>query len=153
MILFPWKFFKDASATAIYGSMGANGVIIITTKRGKQGDAKFEYDGSYGIQRQATRIDIMNLKEFAEYSNAVAAETNGRDERAEYMDPSLLGHGTDWQDAIFQFAPVQQHQISTSGGSEKLKYYVSGGYLNQEGTIIGTEFERFSFRTNLDARS
>ncbi len=145
------EILKDASATAIYGSMGANGVIIITTKRGKQGDAKFEYDGSYGIQRQATRIDIMNLKEFAEYSNAVAAETNGRDERAEYMDPSLLGHGTDWQDAIFQFAPVQQHQISTSGGSEKLKYYVSGGYLNQEGTIIGTEFERFSFRTNLDA--
>ena len=146
------EILKDASATAIYGSQGANGVIIITTKRGKKGDAKFEYDGSYGIQRQAVSIDIMNLKEFAEYSNAVAAETNGRDERLEYMDPTLLGHGTDWQEAIFQLAPVQQHQVNISGGGEKLSYYVSGGYLNQEGTIIGTEFERFSFRTNLDTQ-
>ncbi len=145
------EILKDASATAIYGSMGANGVIIVTTKRGKKGEAKFEYNGSYGIQRQDTRVDILDLKEFAEYSNAVAAETNGRDEREEFKDPSLLGHGTDWQDAIFQFAEVQQHQVNVSGGGEKLRYYVSGGYLKQEGTIIGTDFERFSFRTNLDA--
>lgn len=146
------EILKDASATAIYGSQGANGVIIITTKRGQKGDAKFEYDGSYGVQRQAVSIDVMNLKEFAEYSNAVASETNGRDEREEYMDPTLLDHGTDWQEAIFQLAPVHQHQLSISGGGDKLNYYVSGGYLNQEGTIIGTEFERFSFRTNLDAQ-
>ncbi len=145
------EILKDASATAIYGSQGANGVIIITTKRGKAGDAKFTYDASYGVQRQATRIDVLNLKEFAEYSKAVAEDLNSSDPRAEFQDPSLLGEGTNWQDAIFQLAPVQQHQISASGGGEKLKYYVSGGYLNQEGTIIGTEFERLSFRTNLDA--
>lgn len=146
------EILKDASATAIYGSQGANGVIIITTKRGKKGDAKFEYNGSYGVQNQATSIDVMNLKEFADYSNSVAAETSGRDIRAEFEDPSLLGHGTDWQESIFQLAQVQQHQISVSGGGEKLKYYVSGGYLNQEGTVIGTEFKRFSFRTNLDTQ-
>ncbi len=146
------EILKDASATAIYGSQGANGVIIITTKRGKEGDAKFNYEGSYGVQRQNSLIDIMNLREFAEFSNSVAAQTNGREERPEFLDPSLLGHGTDWQESIFQIAPIQQHQVNVSGGSDKLKYYVSGGYLNQEGTVIGTEFERFSFRTNLDAQ-
>lgn len=146
------EILKDASATAIYGSQGANGVIIITTKRGKKGDAKFEYNGSYGVQHQDTRVDVMNLKEFAAYSQAVAEESFRNDERAEFEDVSLLGHGTDWQDAIFQLASIQQHQMSASGGGDKLKYYVSGGYLNQEGTIVGTEFERFSMRTNLDAQ-
>ncbi len=145
------EILKDASSTAIYGSQGANGVIIITTKRGKKGDAKFNYEGSYGVQRQNKRIDVMDLKEFAQYSNSVASETDGRDEREDFMDPSLLGHGTDWQDAIFQLAQVQQHQISARGGGDKMTYYVSGGYMNQEGTIIGTEFERFNFSANLDA--
>ncbi len=145
------EILKDASATAIYGSMGANGVIMITTKRGKKGDAKFTYNGSYGVQHQDTRIDILNLREFAEYSNEVASDLNSNDPRPEFQDPSLLGKGTNWQDAIFQLAAVQQHQVSASGGGDKLKYYVSGGYMNQEGTIIGTEFERLSFRTNLDA--
>lgn len=146
------EILKDASATAIYGSQGANGVVLITTKRGKKGDAKFSYDGSYGVQNQVTRIDIMNLEEFAEYSNSVAEETEGRDQRPEFMDPTLLGHGTDWQDAVFQLAPVQNHQLSVSGGSDNLKYYVSGGYTDQDGTIIGTKFQRFSYRTNLDAQ-
>ncbi len=145
------EILKDASATAIYGSMGANGVILITTKRGKKGDVKFTYNGSYGVQRQDTRIDILNLKEFAEYSNEVATDLNSNDARPEFQDPSLLGKGTNWQDAIFQLAAVQQHQVSASGGGEKLQYYVSGGYMNQEGSIIGTEFERLSFKTNLDA--
>ena len=145
------EILKDASSTAIYGSQGANGVILITTKRGKAGEAKFSYDGSYGIQRQATRIDILDLQEYAAYCNDVAEETETRDPRPEFQDISLLGHGTDWQDAIFQIAPVQQHQLSATGGSEKLKYYVSGGYMNQEGTIIGTKMDRFSFRSNLDA--
>ena len=146
------EILKDASATAIYGSQGANGVILVTTKRGEKGKAKFKYDGSYGVQYQNTRIDIMNLQEFAEYSNSIASETSGRDSRPEFQDPSLLGHGTDWQESVFQLAAIQQHQVSVSGGGEKGKYYVSGGYMNQEGTIIGTEFERFSFRTNLDAQ-
>ncbi len=145
------EILKDASATAIYGAQGANGVVLITTKRGKTGDAKFSYEGMFGVQRQASRIDMMNLREFAEYSNSVAAETNGVDSRVEFEDPSLLGKGTNWQDAIFRHAMMHQHQVSAQGGSEKVKYYVSGSFLDQDGTIIGTEFQRYSFRVNLDA--
>ncbi len=146
------EILKDASATAIYGSQGAAGVILITTKRGKKGDAKFEYDGSYGVQNQNTQLELMNLREFAEYSNSVSSETNGRDSRVEFLDPSILGHGTDWQESIFQLAPVQNHQIGISGGGDKMNYYVSGGYMDQEGTLLGTEFKRFSFRTNMDTQ-
>ena len=143
---------KDASATAIYGAQGANGVVLITTKRGKSGDAKFTYEGMYGIQRQASRIDMMNLREFAEYSNSVSQESNSLDSRQEFLDPSLLGAGTNWQDAIFQIAPMQQHQVSATGGSDNVTYYVSGSFMDQEGTIIGSEFNRYSFRVNLDAK-
>ncbi len=146
------EILKDASATAIYGSQASNGVVLITTKRGKVGEAKFTYEGMFGFQRQAKRLDVMNLKEFAEYSNDMAAETAGRDIRVEFRDPSLLGVGTNWQDAVFQSAPMHSHTVSASGGNEFMKYYVSGSYLNQEGTVIGTKFERFSFKSNLDAQ-
>lgn len=146
------EILKDASATAIYGAQGSNGVVLITTKRGKSGDAKLSYEGMYGIQRQPNRIDMMNLREFAEYSNSVSQESNSLDDREEFLDPSLLGAGTNWQDAIFQIAPMQQHQISASGGANNINYYVSGSLLNQEGTIIGSDFDRYSFRVNLDAK-
>jgi len=146
------EILKDASATAIYGSQGSNGVILITTKRGKAGEAKFSYDGMYAIQRQAKRLDVMNLKQFAEYSNDMASETAGRDQRVEFRDPSLLGNGTNWQDAVFQIAPMQSHTISAQGGTETVKYFVSGSYLGQQGTVKGTDFKRFSFRSNLDAQ-
>lgn len=146
------EILKDASATAIYGSRASNGVILITTKRGKAGEAKFTYEGTYGYQRQAKRLDVMNLREFAQYSNAMASETAGRDVREEFRDPSLLGNGTNWQDAVFQISPMQSHTISASGGNEAVKYYVSGSYLGQDGTVIGTTFDRISFRTNLDAQ-
>lgn len=100
------EILKDASATAIYGSRASNGVVLITTKRGKAGEAKFSYEGLYGYQRQAKRLDVMNLSNFAEYSNAMASETAGRDVREEFRDPSLLGNGTNWQDAVFQIAPM-----------------------------------------------
>jgi TonB-linked SusC/RagA family outer membrane protein len=143
---------KDASATAIYGSRASNGVILITTKRGKAGEAKFSYEGTFGYQRQARRLDIMNLREFAEYTNAMASETAGRDVREEFRDPSLLGNGTNWQDAIFQIAPMQSHTVSASGGNDVAKYFISGSYLGQDGTVIGTTFDRVAFRTNLDAQ-
>lgn len=143
---------KDASATAIYGAQGANGVVLITTKRGKQGEAKFSYEGLYGVQSQNVRLEMMNLREFASFSNSVAAESNSLDTREEFNDPSLLGVGTNWQDAVFQRAAMQQHQISAQGGSDKVTYYVSGSYMDQEGTIIGTSFNRYSFRTNIDAQ-
>lgn len=146
------EILKDASATAIYGSQGSNGVVLITTKRGKSGEAKFSYEGMFGVQRQAARIDMMNLREFAEYSNSVSQESNSLDDRSEFQDPSLLGSGTNWQDAVFQHAMMNQHQLSAQGGTDKVKYFVSGSIMDQEGTIIGTEFNRYSFRTNLDAQ-
>ena len=146
------EILKDASATAIYGAQGANGVVLITTKRGKAGEAKFSYEGMFGVQSQNTRLKMMNLRDFANYSNSVAAESNSLDERPEFSDPSLLGAGTNWQDAIFRDAVIHQHQVSAQGGTEKVQYYISGSYMDQEGVLIGTDFSRFSFRTNLDAQ-
>ena len=145
------EILKDASATAIYGAQGANGVVLITTKRGKAGDAKFSYEGMFAVARQTKRLDMMNLREFAEYYNDISA-TNYFIENAYYADPSILGAGTNWQDEIFRTALQHQHQISASGGTDKVQYYVSGSYMNQEGTIIGSNFDRFSVRTNLDAQ-
>ena len=145
------EILKDASATAIYGAQGANGVVLITTKRGKAGEAKFTYDGMFAVSRQTSRIDMMNLREFAEYYNDMAA-LGEYSASAYYADPSILGKGTNWQDEIFRTALQHQHQISAQGGTEKVQYYVSGAYMDQEGTIIGSEFNRFSVRTNLDAQ-
>ena len=145
------EILKDASATAIYGAQGANGVVLITTKRGKAGDAKFTYDGMFAVQRQNRRIDLLNLREFAEYYNDLAsvAMVNANEY---YSDPSILGKGTNWQDAIFRTALQHQHQLSAQGGTDKVQYYVSGSYMDQQGTIIGSEFKRFSVRSNLDAK-
>ena len=145
------EILKDASATAIYGAQGANGVVLITTKRGKAGEAKFSYEGMAGLQIQTARLKMMNLREYAEYNASVAAETNGVVSNSEFQDPSLLGKGTNWQDAIFQHAWMQQHQLSAMGGTDKARYYVSGSYMDQDGTILGTHFDRYSMRVNLDA--
>ncbi len=145
------EILKDASATAIYGSQGANGVVLITTKRGKAGEAKFTYDGMVAFSHQGKRLDMMNLREYAGYYNELVA--NGFATANEwYADPSLLGKGTNWQDAIFRTALQTQHQVSAQGGTDKVQYYVSGSYMNQEGTLIGSNFERFSVRANLDAQ-
>lgn len=109
------EILKDASATAIYGAQGANGVVLITTKRGKSGEAKFTYDGMIAMQRQTKRIDMMNLREYAEFYNEMAGIGEIADPSNLYSDPSLLGHGTNWQDAIFQTALQHQHQISAQG--------------------------------------
>ena len=145
------EILKDASATAIYGAQGANGVVLITTKHGKAGEAKFSYDGMFAMSRQTSRIDMMNLREFAEYYNDMAAIGEVQ-ANAYYADPSILGKGTNWQDEVFRTALQHQHQISAQGGTEKVQYYVSGSYMNQEGTIIGSNFDRISFRSNLDAQ-
>ena len=145
------EILKDASATAIYGAQGSNGVVLITTKRGKAGEAKFSYDGMVGFQNQTRRMDMMNLREYAQYSDAIAKTTGGATSVPEYSNPALLGRGTDWQDAIFRQALMQQHTISAQGGTEKIRYFVSGSVMDQDGTMIGTDFNRFSFRTNLDA--
>lgn len=146
------EILKDASATAIYGAQGANGVVLITTKRGKAGDAKISYDGMFAVSRQTKRLDMMNLRQYAEFYNDLASVGEISDPNDVYSDPSILGVGTNWQDAIFRTALQHQHQLSVQGGTEKVQYYVSGSYMDQQGTIIGSNFNRFSVRANLDAQ-
>ena len=146
------EILKDASATAIYGAQGANGVILITTKRGSAGEAKFTYEGMFALSQQTRRMNMMNLREYATYYNDLVHLGEVTNPSAYYADPSILGVGTNWQDAVFQTALQHQHQISAAGGTEKVQYYVSGSYMDQEGTIIGSKFERLSVRANIDAQ-
>lgn len=143
---------KDASATAIYGAQGANGVVLITTKKGKAGEARFSYSGLLTVQRQTKRLDMLNLREFAQYYNDLVDQGELSKPDPIYSDPSILGRGTNWQDAIFQTALMHQHVINAEGGNDKVKYFVSGSYMDQDGTIIGSNFNRFSVRANLDAQ-
>ncbi|MDX1935794.1 MAG: TonB-dependent receptor [Flavihumibacter sp.] len=140
---------KDASAQAIYGSQAANGVILITTKKGKAGEGKISYDVYYGQQQVSRKLDLMNLQEFAKYQNAVAPLL-GLTPSAEFSDPSVLGPGTDWQDAMFRNGAMQSHQLSFSGGKDKTSYYISANYFNQTGILIGSDFKRYSTRFSLD---
>ncbi|MCR5243565.1 MAG: TonB-dependent receptor [Bacteroidales bacterium] len=146
------EILKDASATAIYGAQGANGVVLITTKHGKKDDAKISYDGMTAYSQQTTRLDMMNLREFAQYYNTLVESGEIYQANPYYATPSLLGKGTNWQDEIFRTAFQHQHQLSVQGGSDKIQYYVSGSFMDQEGTIIGSNFDRLTLRANLDAQ-
>ena len=149
---------KDAAAAAIYGSRGSNGVVIITTKRGEQGKAKINFDASFGTQSVINKVDVLSGDDFLDlvgeaYANAAATNEPGLPPPDFLQNESQFrGVNTDWQDQIFRQATVQNYQLSASGGSENLKYFISGGYLNEEGVVIASGFERFSFRTNLDAK-
>lgn len=140
---------KDASAQAIYGSQAANGVILITTKKGKSGEGKITYETYFGNQQVQKKLDLMNLREFAQYQNEVAPIL-GQTPSAEFHDPSVLGEGTDWQDAMFRTGTVQSHQLSFSGGKDKTNYYLSANYFTQKGILIGSDFKRYSTRFSLD---
>ncbi len=168
---------KDASATAIYGSRGSNGVIIITTKRGKTGKPKIEFDSYVGVQEVAHKLKLMNARQFAQF--VIDARNNGyldnptsgnpnpgiNDDNTKrgasyqisdkYKNAAFLdsvGEGTDWQAAIFRKAAVQSHQVTISGGNEGIRYSLSGGYFNQDGIVIQTGFKRYSFKVDLDAK-
>jgi TonB-dependent starch-binding outer membrane protein SusC len=143
---------KDASAQAIYGAAGGNGVILITTKRGKAGEGKLEYDIYYGQQKIQKKLPAMNLRQYAEYFNSVLNEpTSGvTDTISEFKNPALLGPGTDWQDAVFQTGTIQNHQLSFSGGQGKTSYYFSGNYYDQMGILINTGFNRYALRVSVD---
>lgn len=146
---------KDASAQAIYGSRAANGVVLITTKKGVAGEGKIVYDTYIGMQEIPKKLKIMNLRQNAAYQNSVIADinavTNGNQlPIAEFADPSVLGNGTDWQDEIYQRGTIQSHQLAFSGGQGKTNYYFSGGYFTQVGTLIETDFKRYSMRASID---
>jgi TonB-linked SusC/RagA family outer membrane protein len=140
---------KDASAQAIYGAQAANGVILITTKKGKTGEGKISYDFYYGQQRVQKKLDLMNLREFAKYQNEVAPSL-GIQPSAEFQNPDVLGEGTDWQDAMFRTGTMQSHQLSFSGGKDKTNYYISANYFTQDGILVGSNFKRYSSRFSLD---
>ncbi|WP_423147104.1 SusC/RagA family TonB-linked outer membrane protein [Rubrolithibacter danxiaensis] len=145
---------KDASAQAIYGSRGANGVVLINTKKGKTGQGRITYDTYYGVQEVPKKLSVMNLSQYAEYMNSLVGEIraagSGLDSVGEFKNPGLLGHGTDWQDEIYQRGATMSHQLSFSGGSDKTTYYFSGGYFDQTGTLIETGFKRYTLRANID---
>jgi TonB-dependent starch-binding outer membrane protein SusC len=143
---------KDASACAIYGSAGANGVILVTTRRGVAGKVKISYDGYAAASVLPKKLDMMNLSQFAGYQKYLCDDW-GTTLSDYYKDPSLLGNGQDWQDAIFKTAWMQSHSLSVSGGTDKIKFAASGGWLDQDGIVIGSNFNRFNSRFNFDAQA
>ncbi|TLU99324.1 SusC/RagA family TonB-linked outer membrane protein [Dyadobacter luticola] len=136
---------KDASASAIYGARAANGVILITTKRGKNGATRVTFDSYYGTQKVNKTLDVLNAAQFAQLENEVFKNNY-------YPDPASLGEGINWQSYIFRKAPIQNHQLSINGGTEKTQLALSLNYFDQEGTFIGSGFKRYSYRLNLDHR-
>ncbi|SHN36627.1 TonB-dependent receptor [Chitinophaga sp. CF418] len=144
-----YDILQGPSATAIYGSRATNGVVLITTKRGKSGQVKLSYNYLYTLQDRPDDLNTMNLQQFAIMNNEIATLLN-RTPNQEFQNPSVLGQGTNWQNALFKTAPMQKHQVNLSGGSDKTTYYMSGEYFSQEGVAIGSNFDRYSYRLNLD---
>ncbi len=132
---------KDASAAAIYGARAANGVVLITTKKGKSGDSKISFSGYSGLQKEWKRLDMMNAQEWRDYVRT--------------FDPVFVNSldttiDTDWQDEVFRLAPMNNYELSFSGGNEKTKVYASGGYFNQMGIVLGSDYKKYSGRMNVD---
>lgn len=142
---------KDAASGAVYGARAANGVVLVTTKQGKEGPAKFSYDFSYGWQSIAKKRKVLNAAEYAMMMNEGAVNAGIA---PPYADPASYGEGTDWQEEVFNNgAPMQNHQISLTGGSERINYMLSTGYMEQEGVVGGnfdrSNYQRFTLRSNL----
>jgi TonB-dependent starch-binding outer membrane protein SusC len=154
---------KDAAAAAIYGSRGANGVILITTKKAKPGTSRLEVDIYTGMQQEykRNRVKMMTAAEYAqwrtEHRQDMAAFTgqpfNPSTVPAEYRNPDSLGRGTDWYDAMTRAAPIQSYNITWSKGKEDLRVLLSAGYFNQQGIVRNTAFQRYSFRANIEGNA
>jgi len=142
---------KDASATAIYGSRGANGVIIITTKSGKKGTGRISYENFTSFSEVTNKLDVLNLPEYATLKTDLA-KLWGFQTRQEFSHPELLGPGTNWQDEVYRTAITQSHQLSFSGAKDGTSYFLSGSYLDNEGTIINSGLKRYTIRLNLDSK-
>ena len=143
------EILKDASATSIYGSRGANGVVLITTKRGKEGQSRVEYDGSYSMQTIAHNIDVLNGADYAGYLNLLEKSQGGN---PRFTDAQIgqIGQGTNWMDVISQTGGLSNHQLSFTGGNKAMRYAFVGNYLDNKGVIKNTFFKRYGFRLNLD---
>ncbi len=143
------EILKDASATAIYGSRGANGVVLITTKRGKEGKTSIDFESSYSSQSLIRKLDLMNAKEYMQLYNIQQYNDTGE----EYFSESEINStrkSFDWQDFIFNSAPVITNSLNINGGNKKTKFAISGSTFNQSGIIDGSDYNRYSIRTNVD---
>lgn len=143
------EILKDASAAAIYGANGANGVVLVTTKNGSAGKTQVDFDMTYGFQQLSNTVDMLNAEQYAKMQNEARAASG----LETYWDnPSSLGSGTDWQDALSRNAVLQKYNLSVSGGNDKLQYFISGGYYDQSGVLIGSGFDRANIRANAEYR-
>ncbi|MBF0649970.1 TonB-dependent receptor [Dysgonomonas sp. GY75] len=141
---------KDVSASAIYGSRGANGVIIITTKSGRKGKTNIEYQYSIGWQQARKKLDLMNAREWGELYLEIASAENISETGLTAEKVAQLGEGTNWQDAALRTATTQNHQLSISGGDDKTRFLLSGNYSDQDGILLNTGFKRYSGRFNFE---
>lgn len=142
---------KDASATAIYGSRAANGVIMVTTKTGRKGDLTLNFDSYVGWQQMPKELQVLNLREYGTLKNTRADLGIVQRDNA-FIRPDLLGEGTNWQDELFQTALIQNYNLSASGGSDNTTYALGMSYFDQEGTIIGSSFDRMTLRGVIDSQ-
>ena len=142
---------KDASATAIYGSRGANGVVMVTTRRGVEGKSNLSVSANFAIQNATSTPQLLNAAQYAELSNEMMSNS-GRNPNPAWANPSNLGVGTQWLDELLRTGIMQNYTVSYSGGSEKYHYYVSGGMLDQKGIVDNVDYRRFTFQSNSDAQ-
>lgn len=140
---------RDASAAAIYGARASNGVVLITTKRGKSGSNKINFSAYYGVQDLENSLDMLNAQQWKEYKNDQALQ-DGAEQPYSQEDISDNNIDTDWIDEIIRVAPVQNYEMSASGGNEKAQYFISGSYFDQDGIVLGTDYQKLNGRINLD---
>ncbi|MEC3908666.1 TonB-dependent receptor [Tamlana sp. 2201CG12-4] len=144
---------KDASATAIYGSRGSNGVVLITTKSGKTGKSQISLTTRFSVSSVLNEWDVMDAATFAEVVNQRASDLGTPDRfTPEEIAGFRANGGTDWQDELFDTAYGEEVQLDYSGGSENINYFISGNYLSQEGVLLNSEFEKIALRANLGAK-
>ncbi|MDO7851605.1 SusC/RagA family TonB-linked outer membrane protein [Hymenobacter convexus] len=146
------EILKDASATAIYGSRGANGVVLITTKKGKVGKGTVSLEGYTGVQVVRHKFDLMNAREFAQYLNDVNAGSTTLPPPYRQSQIDSLGEGTDWQKELFRPARMSNYQLGFNGGTEETRYNLSFNYFDQDGVVINSGFKRATVRLNLDKK-
>ncbi|MFC6098926.1 SusC/RagA family TonB-linked outer membrane protein [Olivibacter domesticus] len=145
------EILKDAAAASIYGARAANGVVLITTKRGKEGVTTAEFNGYAGLQQLWKKPRFLNAEEFATLANELYTNSN-MTPNPEWEDPAALGQGTDWINEVFRTAPLQNYDVNVSGGSQKIQAALSLGYRDQQGTLIETWNKRYTGRANVDVR-
>lgn len=141
---------KDASATAIYGSRGANGVVIITTKKGKAGKTAVNLESSYSTQSLRKKLELMNAQEFASFYNEQAANDKLPPYFTQQQIDNYAGNSYDWQDLVFTKAPIKTLSLNISGGNDKTQFSISGSFFGQDGIIKGSNYDRYSLRTNIN---